>query len=94
MPGVHSSIGSESNIILDLIQTYILLIGGLDVFPIDPSAAVVYQDCPEAELKGVKGRGGYTDVSSNTTDVNICAALRSDKRLQLSLTHFCVIEEG
>ena len=65
-----------------------------DVLLVDPSAAVLDQDGPEAELQGVEGSGGDTDISGNTADEDVCAAFSSYELLQAGLAQLGVVEEG
>ena len=65
-----------------------------DVLLVDPSAAVLNQDGPEAELQGVEGRGGDTDIGCDATDINICAALLSYQLLQAGLTQLSIVKKG
>ena len=64
-----------------------------DVLLVDPSAAVLDQDGPEAELQGVEGRGGDTDISGNTADEDVSAALSSYELLQAGLAQLGVVKK-
>ena len=64
-----------------------------DVLLVDPSAAVLDQDGPEAELQGVEGSGGDTDISGNTADEDVCAALSSYELLQAGLAQLGVVKK-
>ena len=64
-----------------------------DVLLVDSSAAVLNQDGPEAELQGVEGRGGDTDIGGDTTDINICAAVLSDQFLQAGLAQLSIVKK-
>ena len=70
-----------------------LLEGLGDVLLVDPSAAVLDQDGPEAELQGVEGSGGDTDISGNTTDINICTAFSSYQFLQAGLAQLSIVKK-
>ena len=70
-----------------------LLEGLGNVLLVDPSAAVLDQDGPEAELQGVEGRGGDTDIGGDTTDINICAAVLSYQLLQAGLTQLSIVKK-
>ena len=71
-----------------------LLVSLRDVLLVDPSAAVLDQDSPEAELEGVEGSGGHTDIRGNATDINICAAFTSYQLLQPGLTQLSIVKKG
>ena len=70
-----------------------LLEGLGNVLLVDPSAAVLDQDGPEAELQGVEGSGGYTDISGNATDIHVCAAFSSYQLLQAGLAQLGIVKK-
>ena len=64
-----------------------------DVLLVDPSAAVLDQDGPEAELQGVEGSGGDTDISGNTAHIDICAAFSPYQLLQTGLAQLGIVKK-